>query len=84
LSGIESLCLGTPVLGANIGGIPEMIEENRNGMLFESRNVGSLVEKINQFFVGTISFNYESIVSESREKFSADKYYQSLIEYYKK
>jgi len=27
LSIIESLCLGTPVLGAKIGGIPEMIEE---------------------------------------------------------
>jgi len=28
---IESFALGTPVIGANIGGIPELIEENKTG-----------------------------------------------------
>ena len=39
LSMIEAQCLGTPVLGANIGGIPELIKEGVNGMCFESRNI---------------------------------------------
>ncbi|KAB6262918.1 glycosyltransferase family 4 protein, partial [Bacteroides xylanisolvens] len=39
LSVIEAQCLGTPVLGANIGGIPELIKEGINGMCFESRNI---------------------------------------------
>lgn len=29
LSVIEAQCLGTPVLGARIGGIPELIEEGK-------------------------------------------------------
>lgn len=35
---MESLMWGTPVLGANIGGIPELIREGQTGGLFESGN----------------------------------------------
>lgn len=38
LSAIEAQCLGTPGLGARIGGISELIEEGITGMTFESRN----------------------------------------------
>lgn len=43
---MESQTLRTPVLGARIGGIPELIDEGRTGMLFESGNVSELTEKI--------------------------------------
>ena len=43
---MESQILGTPVLGAEIGGIPELIREGRTGELFESGNAQQLREKI--------------------------------------
>ena len=43
---MESLMYGTPVLGADIGGIPELIDAGVNGELFESGNVDALTEKI--------------------------------------
>lgn len=43
---MESQTLRTPVIGANIGGIGELIEEGRTGMLFESGNARELTEKI--------------------------------------
>ncbi len=43
---MESQTLLTPVLGANIGGIPELIDEGKTGMLFESGNAGELAAKI--------------------------------------
>lgn len=43
---IEAQKLGTPVIGSNIGGIPELIEEGRNGELFEAGNIRQLEEKI--------------------------------------
>ena len=43
---MESLAYGTPVLGADIGGIPELIEAGRTGELFESGNADQLKEKI--------------------------------------
>ena len=41
---LESIACGTPVLGANIGGIPELIQGT--GELFESGNVQDLTEKL--------------------------------------
>ena len=42
MSILESYAFGKPVIGANIGGIPEMIEEGQTGWTFESRNVDEL------------------------------------------
>ena len=78
LSVIEAQCLGTPVLGANIGGIPELIEVGKNGMLFESRNIGDLKTKIEQMFV--TDFSYPIIARESQNQYSAEKYYNELIQ----
>ena len=36
---------GTPVLGADIGGIPELIEVGKTGELFEGGNAAELKEK---------------------------------------
>lgn len=43
---MESIMYGTPVIGADIGGIPELIREGVDGELFESGNVEGLKEKI--------------------------------------
>lgn len=43
---MESQMYGTPILGANVGGIPELIEEGKTGELFESGNVADLKAKI--------------------------------------
>lgn len=39
---IESQCLGTPVLGSDLGGIPELIDVGQTGELFEAGNVEQL------------------------------------------
>lgn len=50
---MESQMYGTPVLGADIGGIPELIRENETGMLFESANADDLKEKITRLYADT-------------------------------
>lgn len=80
LSVIETQCLGTPVLGARIGGIPELIEDGVNGMLFESKDITDLKNKIETMF--NHPFDYISLAQKSREKFSSEKYYLKLIELY--
>jgi glycosyltransferase involved in cell wall biosynthesis len=82
LSVIESLCLGTPVLGANIGGIPELIERGINGMIFESGDVAGLKNKIEEMF--SANFNYQQIAQSAQEKYDAEKYYDALMNIYKK
>jgi glycosyltransferase involved in cell wall biosynthesis len=77
---MESLCLGTPVLGAKIGGIPELIDEGQNGMLFESGNVEDLKDKIQKMFA--LQFDYKSIAEEAQKKYSGENYYHELLEIY--
>jgi glycosyltransferase involved in cell wall biosynthesis len=43
---MESQMYGTPVLGADIGGIPELIQPGKNGELFESGSKEELKQKI--------------------------------------
>jgi glycosyltransferase involved in cell wall biosynthesis len=46
LSLLEAYAYGKPVIGSNIGGIPELIEENKTGFIFETNNSDELAEKI--------------------------------------
>ena len=44
---IEALLLAKPVLGAKIGGIPELVLEDETGYLFEPANKQDMIAKIN-------------------------------------
>lgn len=48
---IESCAYGTPVLGADIGGIPELIDNGKTGELFESGNVSILTKKLKKCII---------------------------------
>ena len=43
---MEALLCRTPVIGANAGGVPELIAEGKTGELFESGNAEELEEKV--------------------------------------
>lgn len=47
---MEALSYGTPVIGAAIGGVPELIREEENGLLFESGNERQLVEAVRRLW----------------------------------
>lgn len=81
LSVIEAQCLGTPVLGANIGGIPELIENGITGMSFESRNVKELRHKIENMW--HYEFNYKEIATVSQAKYNSENYYREIMNIYK-
>ena len=73
---MESQIYGTPVLGADIGGIPELIEVGKTGELFESGNKEELKSKIKemsekQYKVDSVSFD------------TVDEYCQKLMKIYR-
>ncbi len=43
---IESVVNGTPVVGSNLGGVPELIDDGKTGLLFEAENVSELTDII--------------------------------------
>jgi glycosyltransferase involved in cell wall biosynthesis len=81
----ESFSTGTPVIGSDIGGVPELIEDGYNGFLFEPGNADSLREKL----VKTISDkellkNFEVNAYKSLPKDSMDVMVSKIIEQYYK
>lgn len=79
---VEAFAAGTPVIGTNIGGIPELVDEGKTGFICEPGDVPSMADAISR---GTSSFldwsaysmlqrNCRSYVMEncSREKFMSD------------
>ena len=43
---IEAEALGKPVIGSNVGGIPDLIKDGKNGFLFEPKNSDNLAQKL--------------------------------------
>ena len=74
---MESQMYGTPVLGANIGGIPELIQNGKTGELFESANVKDLKEKIEKLWE-------DKTRTDSYSKNCQDISFDTIGEYYKK
>ena len=75
LSVIEALCLGTPVLGSKIGGIPELTQYT-----FSSGDVIDLKVQIEKMW--NTQFDYKEIASESMKKYNAESYYENIMKLY--
>ncbi|MCB9798582.1 glycosyltransferase family 4 protein [Candidatus Nomurabacteria bacterium] len=43
---IEAQACGIPVIGTNVGGIPDIIEDNQTGYLIETKNPDQIAEKL--------------------------------------
>ena len=82
LSVIESLCLGTPVIGAKIGGIPELISVGKNGSVFEPGNITDLRNQIRGLFAAQFKYDYAGIAFEAKARFMSGNYYDKLIKIY--
>lgn len=81
---IESLALGKPVIGARIGGIPELVRDNETGLTFEPGNVEDLRNKI-KIMIGDaekpMSMGHNARLFVERE-LNAEKHYQELMKIY--
>lgn len=79
---VEAYAVGTPVIGARIGGIPEIVQDGSTGYLFESGDFVSLTEIINKANEMTED-QYASVSRECRafalEHFNQETYVARLM-----
>lgn len=82
---IEGYAAGVPVIGTNIGGIPEIIEEGVTGYLFTPANSVDLtrvVKAADSLPVEQYSNYQQNALSFARKHFDREKYYPQLIGFY--
>ncbi len=77
---IESLCAGTPVIGANIAGIPELITPD-NGILFTTRDTSELADILRNFD-RRCPFDRNKIATKAYNDFSVETHYKKLMQAY--
>jgi glycosyltransferase involved in cell wall biosynthesis len=85
LSVLESMASGKPVIGSQIGGIPDLIENGKDGLLFKAGNDEELSEKIGALAkdkdlrdeLGRNSYN------KVKQNYSKETHLQSILSVYK-
>ena len=75
MSIIEAYAHGVPVIGSNIGGIPEIVEEGVTGYLFETGNVRALCTAVRQ--AAQLDMQEYTTLSNGARNFASDKFERS-------
>jgi glycosyltransferase involved in cell wall biosynthesis len=84
LSGIESFASGTPVVAADIGGLPEMVDDGENGLLFEPFSVDDLSRKMHRLFAqdGLAADMGRAARAKAEKRYGAGSHMQELLALY--
>ena len=70
---VESLAVGTPVIATAVGGVPEVVGDEENGLLVPPNDAGALADAIRRFFAddglrARLTDNARSSVAGSTEE----------------
>ncbi len=76
LSVIESLCMGTPVIGAEVGGIPELVREG-DGRLFRMGDKEELATAIDSMMKDE-DIDSQEIAQRAQLRFAEARYWEEL------
>ena len=82
---MEALAAGKPVLGSRIGGIPELVRDGQTGFTFRAGDEGEMagaIEKLTALPEGEYRALCQSAADFAREHFEAEKYCDTLLEWY--
>lgn len=85
MSILESYALGTPVIGAQIGGIPEMIIEGETGWTFKSGDVDELtglISRVAKYPSSHLEETGRAARGYVQDKFSRSGYVESTLALY--
>lgn len=64
---IEAMASGTPTLGSNAGGTPEILEKGKIGKLFETLNAQDLANKIDEIIDERMKFSPEFLILKAQQ-----------------
>ena len=81
---LEAMSYGLPIISTKVGGIPEMIEENKSGFIIEPGDLNALEEKMMYFIENKDKINQMGNISKTivDNKFSNEIVQKQLTELY--
>jgi len=84
MSVLESLALQTPVIGAEIGGIPELVDNGVDGYTYEAGNSRALAGEMQQMMSDSVQRQKMGEAGRKKivEDFNEENHYRQLIDLY--
>ena len=81
---METLVIGKPVIGSDMGGIPELVKNNENGLIFKHNSIEDLTDKMKILFRNTelVKKFSENARNISIKLYSKENYYKKIVEVY--
>lgn len=79
---MESIMFATPVIASKIGGLPELVQDGVNGILFEYKNKNDLKNKISELWNDDKKSAELSENCKKTKFLDVDKYYHILVNVY--
>jgi glycosyltransferase involved in cell wall biosynthesis len=81
---IEACCMGLPVVASRVGGIPDLIVENQNGLLCQAGNAVELAQALVKFSenVKVLQDQADQLKSKYGERFSSKTWATNTIKVY--
>ena len=81
---IEAMIAEIPIIATNVGGIPEMIENNINGILIETKNPDIIGEKILELINNpeTVQKSIQKAKQKAEQEFTLEKMIKETKELY--
>lgn len=81
---MESEERGTPVVGARVGGVPELIDDGVNGRLFKHKDYKSLARIIRELWENPKTVERYSGECQRKTRDGLPEYYEKLMDFYKR
>lgn len=81
---LETLAMGKPIIGSNLGGVPELVKDNENGLIYKYNDIKELEDKMQELFDNKEkAIKFGKMAQENAIKdFSKEEYYNKIMSVY--
>ena len=80
----ESYIFGKPVIGCNVGAVPEVIDDGKTGIIIEPGNIDDMSTAINKLYLNNdiVKKMGEKGRTKTEKLYTSQKHYDDLVEIY--
>ncbi|MCR5889750.1 glycosyltransferase [Hymenobacter sp. J193] len=78
---IEALMQGSLVLASDAGGLPEVIQDSRNGFMFERNNQESFLSQLHKIYFNKLTIDKSVLIDDFMKRFLFESHIKQLKEY---
>ena len=81
---LEAMAAGLPIAATNVGGVPEILEQGKTGLLVPSRDTAAMAATIRELLTDAELGQRlgESAQAEARRNYTLESYRRKLVRFY--